>query len=290
MNETQIQLMSGGAIMLRSLEHLLRKLIRMLVGRISLKRLNEIIQVIYVQETERQLKRKNPNQKVSLSQLALMSGMDTRTLSKLISSNAYEQPVHENNEFLKEMTSETRLLSVWMNDRRYFDQETKRPKALSLTPGPGSMYELAAHALGTRGLTIQSIVHRLESAGSVDVDRESQMVTLLTETYYPFLSDDEAGMLDVGFSTAASFLTTVATNLDRANSDEQKLFQRSTFTHQLSVENQKKFRQLLHEFLEKANNKCRSIIAEVEDAETRPGQITAGVSMFYFEETMPSPQ
>lgn len=271
--------------MLRSLEHVLQKIIRMLVGRLSLVRLTELIRTIYIQESESRLKNEFPDKKVSLSQLALMTGIDTRTLKGLMSSEAYEKPVHENNTFLQEMTPETRILSVWMSDPRFFDYDAGQPMALDLKPGKRSITELVSRAIGTRGLTIQSVIKSLEAAGSIEVDQDTQLVRFLSDTYYPFLSHDEAGMLDVGFSTAASLLGTVNTNLDHANQCREKFFQRSAFTHQLSPKRQVEFRRVLHDFLEQSDKQCKSVMAEIEDNMPLPGQITAGVSMFYFEET-----
>jgi hypothetical protein len=133
-------------------------------------------------------------------------------------------------------------------------------------------------------LTDQSVLKRLESAGSVKVDREKRCVRLTSNSYYPFISNDESAMLDVGLTTAAALLQTVYVNLERARSGEEKLFQRSMFTHQLSPQRQVEFRRRLREFLAEMEEPCKSIMADIEDAESLPGQITAGVSMFYFEE------
>ena len=285
MHNPEPQQLTGGAVLVRSLEHVLRKLIRLLVGRLSLIRLTEMIRTIYIQEAEARHTNEFPGKKVSLSQLSLLTGIDTRTLSKLKNSESYAQPVHENHTFLKEMTPETRILSVWMSDPRFFDYDMGRPMVLGLDPGKRSIHELVSRAIGSRGLTIQSIIQRLVSAGSIEVDQEARQVSLLTDTYYPFLTDDEAGMLDVGFSTAASLFSTVNTNLNRTHVGREKLFQRSSFTHQLSPKRQEEFRQVLHDFLEQSDIECKSIMAEVEDNVPLPGQITAGVSMFYFEES-----
>jgi len=155
---------------------------------------------------------------------------------------------------------------------------------LSVSPGARSFPELVSRAIGSRGLTIPSIIHRLEAAGSIEVDAETQQVKLIATTYYPFLSDDESAMLDVGFSTAASLLQTVTINLERASAGKEKLFQRSSFTHQLSPERRDEFRRLLQKFLTESDHECKTIMSELEDKLPQADQITAGVSMFYFEE------
>jgi len=78
----------------------LRKLIRFLVGRISLRKLNEMVRTIYIQESERQLKLERPTKSVSLTRLAVLTGIDTRTLTKVRNSEQYLRPLHQAKRFL----------------------------------------------------------------------------------------------------------------------------------------------------------------------------------------------
>jgi len=48
------------AILTHAVEIVFRKLIRMLIGKISLKKLQEMIQIIFVEEAEAKLKLENP--------------------------------------------------------------------------------------------------------------------------------------------------------------------------------------------------------------------------------------
>jgi hypothetical protein len=274
----------SGPVLVRSLEQLLTRLLRLLVGRISLIRLLELIRNVYIREAVNLLESQTRDGRVTKTQLALMTGIDTRTIAKHMESTAFSRPMHENHEFLAEMTLETRILSVWMSDPRFFDHSRREPLSLSLTPGARSIYELISIAIGGRGLTIASILQRLESAGSVQVDEETQEVKLVTDTYYPFLTNDDSAMLDVGLSTAAALLGTVKVNMEHRVDSGENLFQRSSFTHQLAPENRSELRGLVKTFLEKADRECKSIIGAVEDEVPRHDHITAGVSMFYFEE------
>ena len=71
------------AILTRAVENVFRKLIRMLVGKISLKKLQEMVQVIFVEEAEAKLQKERPGKNVPLSTLAVVTGFDTRTLTKI---------------------------------------------------------------------------------------------------------------------------------------------------------------------------------------------------------------
>lgn len=273
-----------GPVLVRSLETLLTKLVRLLVGRISLLRILELVRKVYIREAIDYLEREAPDRRVTKTQLALMTGIDTRTLTKHMDSKSFGRPMHEDSEFLAEMTPETRILSVWMSDPRFFDHSKHEPLELSLTPGTRSFHELVSRAVGGRGLTIASILQRLESAGSIRIDEEHQQVRLIAETYYPFLSNDDSAMLDVGLTTAAALLQTVKANMERTGDGEEKLFQRSSFTHQVAPKKLSELRAMLKAFLEESDRECKTILGAVEDKVPQHSHVTAGVSMFYFEE------
>ena len=54
------------AILTRAVENVFRKLIRMLIGRMSLKKLQEMVQIIFIEETEAKLKLEAPGKSVAL--------------------------------------------------------------------------------------------------------------------------------------------------------------------------------------------------------------------------------
>ena len=94
------------ATLTRAIENLCRKLIRFLIGRMSLVSLQEIIRYVFVEEIENKLRAENPNRNIQLTQLALLSGLDTRTLTKIRNSKKYGKPFYEEANFLREFAPE----------------------------------------------------------------------------------------------------------------------------------------------------------------------------------------
>ena len=80
------------AVLTFAVEGVFRKLIRLLLGKISLKKLQEMIQVISVEEAEAMLKRERPGKNVPLSTLAVVTGFDTRTLTRIKGEENYMKP------------------------------------------------------------------------------------------------------------------------------------------------------------------------------------------------------
>src|SRR5210317_604204 len=100
------------ATLTRAIENLCRKLIRFLVGRMSLVSLQEMIRYIFVEEIENKLRAENPKKSIQLTQLALLSGLDTRTLTKIRNSKKYRKPFYEEANFLREFAPGASILDV----------------------------------------------------------------------------------------------------------------------------------------------------------------------------------
>ena len=83
---------NNAVLLTRGIEKILRRLVGFLVGKISLVKLQEMIRFIYVEETERKLRVENPGRDIPLTQLALLTGLDTRTLAKTRNDERYRQP------------------------------------------------------------------------------------------------------------------------------------------------------------------------------------------------------
>jgi hypothetical protein len=99
-------------LLARAVENVFRKLIRFLVGRISLVKLQEMIRHIYVEETELKLQAEQPGKNVPLARLALNTGLDTRALLK-IRKRLYTQQPRYRQQFLAELTPESAVVEAW---------------------------------------------------------------------------------------------------------------------------------------------------------------------------------
>ena len=163
------------AILTIAVESVFRKLIRLLIGKISLKKLQEMIQVIFVEEAEVILKREKPGKNVALSALAVVSGIDTRTLTRIKSKESYLKPFHEEKRFLREITPECSVLDVWESSETYRDPKTGKPIMLAINGPKPSFESLISDSNSTRGVTVRSFLQRLEMSKSVVVDKAKKL-------------------------------------------------------------------------------------------------------------------
>jgi len=272
------------AILTRAVENVFRKLIRMLVGKISLKKLQEMIQVIFVEEAEAKLQKERPGKNVPLSTLAVVTGFDTRTLTRIKSRENYLKPFHQARRFLSEITPECSVLDVWESSPKYRDAETGKPNVLPIKGADVSFETLIAESNSTRGVTVTSFLRRLQISKSIFVDRLNNQVRMLDKHYTPFGSVDQTENARIGMAAVGNLVDTIAHNLNAPELDQEPFYQQGCWTNRLNRKDSQALRDVVKTFLNKADEKAREALKPFEQDMAGDNQVTAGISMFYFEE------
>lgn len=275
---------SSAVILTRGVERVFRKLIRFLVGKISLVKLQEMIRNIYVEESERKLRLEKPGRDIPLTRLAIITGLDTRTLAKIRNDERYRRPLHEQERFVKTMTPESCVLDVWQSSPKYCNLETGEPKNLELMGSGETFEELVGDSLSSRGVTVQSILSCLVELEAVQLDESTQTVKLLEKTLAPYKVNNQRGLFDVAIVQICNLLDTSFHNFHAAASGQQAFFARGAWTVRLPRTEKIEFQKKIRQFLEATELAARDQIARFEESEFNSNQITAGLHMFYFEE------
>ena len=282
---TSIKSDSGDvAILTLAVENVFRKLIRLLIGKISLKKLQEMIQVIFVEEAEASLKQEKPGKNVALSNLAVITGMDTRTLTRIKSGDSYLKPFHEEKRFLSEITPECSVLDVWESSESYVDANTGKPGVLAINGPKPSFESLISDSNSARGVTVKSFLRRLEASNSIVVDKANNSVRMIDKRYTPFGSEAQTENARIGMAAVGNLVDTIGHNLIAYTDNEDSFYQRGCWTNRLDKDDRKKLRGLIKKFLSDIDEKARKIIKPFEQDVVGHNQVTAGVSLFYFEE------
>ena len=267
------------AILTRAVENVFRKLIRMLIGKMSLKKLQEMIQIIFVEEAEAKLKLEAPGKNVALGDIALQTGVDTRTIKKIRTYIALSNPIHQDDMFLDGFMPLFKVFDLWMNDGRFFDAGSGRPRKLQIE-GPGDTFsELVKSAIQSRGLTVRAVLKRLKEIDVIEVDPVSGAVELKQEDNV-FISKNDLDLLDVGFTAIGNLATTVSHNILNHLDEEAKYFQRGSWNYQFSAERIDEVRRVIHKYLRETDTKSRDLITSLAETDSRKDQITAGSPCF----------
>lgn len=268
------------------LELVLRKLIRLLIGKISLRKIQEMIQIIFVEEAEAKLKRKNPEENVALADLALLADTDPRTIKRVRSYTELSTPLHEDSTFLSELSPETCVLDFWQMDSKYQDPETGKPAVLNVS-GPGICFEtLIEDATSTNGVVIDAFLRRMAECGCIDILPGGEQVRFVNATYTSFASSDMTEGIRIGLFAVSNLLETITHNIRAPIHGNGAFYQRGCWTTRLSRQDRNKLRKMTSELLLKSDEKARELIGSYERKSPSTEHITAGVSMFYFENEM----
>jgi hypothetical protein len=267
------------AILTRAVENVFRKLIRFLVGRISLVRLQEMIRHIYVEEAEKNLRSENPGKGVPLTRLALVTGLDTRTLIQVrkqleLDTQQYRQ------QFLAELTPESAIVEAWVEQVR--NPATGNGPVLAYGSDKSAFEQLVRSTIPGRGITIQSIIKRLVATKSIVQDKENRTLQLVVERFSPYLSDDEPNLVNAALSAISNLTSTIEHNME--SPQEEKFFQQQSWTFRLNPDDRGSFRQAMRKMLERYKRKAEASIESWEGAEYGKELITAGIGFYYFEE------
>ena len=274
------------AILTRAVENVFRKLIRMLIGKMSLKKLQEMIQLLFVEETEAKLKQETPGKNVALGDIALQTGVDTRTIKKIRTYIAVNNPIHMDDVFLDGFMPLFKVFDLWMNDERFFDPKAAKPRVLKIEGQGASFSELVKLAIQSRGLTVQAVLKRLKEIDVVEEDAVAGTVVLKQEDNV-FISKDDLDLLDVGFTAIGNLVSTISHNIQNKLNEDAKYFQRGSWDYQFDPEKMDQVRKDIHSYLRREDKKSRELIAKLAESGALKGQLTAGISMFYFEEDPP---
>ena len=272
------------AILTRAVENVFRKLIRLLIGKMSLKKLQEMIQLIFIEETEAKLKREAPGKNVALGDIALQTGVDTRTIKKTREYIAVSNPIHQDDRFMDGFMPLFKVFDLWMNDARFFDADTGKPRQLKIEGEGASFSELVKMAIQSRGLTARAVLRRLKEIDVVTVDKSNGTV-VLTQEDNVFISKDNLDLLEVGLTAVGNLISTVNHNIQNNLNEDARYFQRGSWNYQFSPENIEHVRSAIHRYLRKVDSQSRELISSLAEDESQKGQLTAGISMFYFEES-----
>ncbi len=271
------------SILTRAVENVFRKLIRMLIGKISLKKLQEMVQIIFIEEAEAKLKQEAPGKNVALGDIALQTGVDTRTIKKIRTYIAISNPIYQDDSFLDGFMPLFKVFDLWMNDARFYDVNSGKPRKLKIDGDGATFSELVKIAIQSRGLTVQAVLKRLKEIDVVEEDSLSGTVTLKQEDNV-FISKDDLDLLDVGFTAIGNQASTISHNIQNHLDEDSKYFQRGSWNYQFSPEKIDHVRKVIHKYLRETDKKSRDLITPLAETQSQKGQMTAGISMFYFEE------
>lgn len=258
------------------LSRVFRRVIRLVIGTVSLPALYDILKALYVDEAQKKLKR--DGSKPTKSAIALMTGLDTRVVSALMTQDPEDMVRGQS------VNPENALIDMWTSDPFFLDPDTGEPAALPISGRGRTFQGLVLKAIG-RNITVKTVMDRLLAGGAIRVNRDDiDTVELVSRVYLP-LSDDRMKHTEIGLLEASRVLTAVVHNMSASADD--RVPQQGRWTYRLDGERYQEFRQRIRELLDKQIKEGESLLEEFEEKTKQPGQVTVGIGWYQWSELGP---
>lgn len=258
------------------LSRVFSKVVRLVIGTVSLPALTDILKAIYVEEAQKKLEREGS--KPTKSAIALMTGLDTRVVSTLMAQNP-EDGIH-----IQSVNPENALIDMWSSDPFFQDAETGKPAALPISGRGRTFQGLVLKSIG-RNITVKTVMDKLLGGSAIKVNRgDIDTVELISRNYLP-LSDDRIKHTEIGLLEASRVLGAVVHNM-RA-SLETRVPQQGRWTYRLSPDRYQEFRLRIRMLLEKQIKEGESLLEDFEEPTKQPGQITVGIGWYQWGDHEP---
>jgi len=258
------------------LSQIFRKVVRLVIGTVSLPALYDILKTIYVEEAQKKLDRDGA--KPTKSAIALMTGLDTRVVSSLMDQNA--QTALEG----QSVNPEHALIDLWSSDPFFREPSTGKPALLPIVGKGRTFQTLVLRSIG-RNVTVRTVIGRLQASGNVRVIQEDvEKVELLSKIYSP-ISSDRAKQTEVGLIEASRVLGAVIHNMN--STPETRVPQQGRWTYRLDPDRYMEFRKRARQLLDKQIKEGESLLEEFEEPAKVPGQITVGIGWYQWGDHEP---
>jgi len=257
------------------LSRVFRKVVRLVIGTVSLPALMDILRNLYVEEAQNKLEREGS--KPTKSAIALMTGLDTRVVSALLEQEEGELQAQNVN-------PEHALIDMWSSDPFFLDPESGKPASLPIVGRGRTFQTLVLRAIG-RNVTVKTVIGRLVASKNVRVVQDDVEKVELRSLIYSPISSDKAKQTEVGLIEASRVLAAVIHNM--RSEPEVRVPQQGRWTYRLDPKNYKEFRRRARTLLEKQIREGELLLEEFEEAAKNSNQITVGIGWYQWTDLEP---
>jgi len=194
-----------GARLATAIDRVVRPFIKLLVGRVSCGFLVQQVKKIYIEEARKWIEKNDRNGRVTKSKLAMLTGLDTRSISSF-----EESAVSPDEAKVGDICAEAAVLDAWNLDTRYRDDDGQ-PKILPIISRGVSFQGLVSGTVG-RNVTYQTLLERLVESGNVEMEGDDHI--RLVNPYYQPVKPSEETIIDAGSLSIGRLTETVGFNLN----------------------------------------------------------------------------
>lgn len=251
----------------------------MLKNGVDVGEFSSLAKIVYVevaQDPDFALRKESGAPKrITTSRIALLTGINRKEVKRL-QDEGLRRPDHSHT------NRAVRVISGWTNDKRFCNRQG-RPRVLpySSLEDDISFDTLVRDYSGD--MTSRVILDELVTVGAAKLDNDGN-VTLVNRTYVPSVSDEE--MLRIGSNAVRDLTETVASNLERTESEPSQL-QLSVHYSNVTEAGKTLFKSVLKkdatDFLSQQNKILSSLDTKKNPDVEGDGDYRVGVGIYYIE-------
>lgn len=260
--------------LIKAARQLLRPVARLLVGKLSCQVVIELLKAAYVEEARSQLMREHPDQRVTKSLLALLTGLDTRVVSS-IERNDTCTAVQA-----KDLCPEADILHAWCQQETYQDPDTGKPAILPIV-GRGVSFQTLVSRIAGRNVTYATVLRRLTESGNLEEIDEDHV--RLISAHYNAIDASEQSVIEIGTASIDRLGRTVMHNL-QAKPPAPKWLHQDRWTRYIPSDRVESLRSLIRTLLTENISVIEAELDRFEAPVGKENHTTVGVGWFYWED------
>lgn len=211
--------------------------------------------------------------KITLTELALKSGLDTRTIRKYS-----EVPLRASQEYI---SAEAALLNHWAKDPKLRNPVSGKPMDLPIRGADGSFEGLVMRYMG-RGVSPKFIVEHLEKHGCVEAYNKN-WVRLINPNWL-LIEDKESDILDYGSRSLVGLAESVHHNLTSRQESDEKWVERRVYSLHVPQTRAAEARKALNDLLRKHMDEVAACVRAYEGDSADESAGFVGTGVYYWEE------
>ena len=273
-NASQVQHQDQGSRLALAIERIIRPFIKLIVGRVSCGFLIQQVKRIYIEEARAWIENNDANGRVTKSKLAMLTGLDTRTISSF-----EENAVDAADTRLGDLCAEAAVLDAWNSDAKYRDDNDK-PDSLPIFGRGVSFQSLVSSTVG-RNVTCQTVLDKLEETENVEVVNDN-FVRMVNPFFQP-LDETEEPVIDYGSTSVGRHLNTVNHNIFCKNKDKRRLEQ-NRWSMRIRKGDVVAMESELRTLVEDQILDVEQILVKYEQSDDQENMVSYGVGWFFFSD------
>ncbi len=256
--------------LMKAIRRILFSLVRLLlkVG-ITFPQVSEILKEVYIEVADKHFRLDDKQQ--TQTRLSFLTGVHRKDVKRF-------QQLTENKEEPENVSVGVKLVSLWLTDARYLDDEGK-PKILPLKSNTFSSFEELVETICKQDIRPRVILDEWMNLGVVKLTKEKE-VMLCTEAFIP-----QKGLDEKSFFLGQNISDHLLSISDNLFSDAPEFFERCVYYDDLSEESIIELEKITHkhgmELLVKLNEKAAQLKLDDKDKVDSGHRINVGLYLYH---------